>query len=896
MKKIPRFAYESPEFAEAVKLHQAGRLQDATTVYKRLLLVYPADSQLISTLGALSLQMNEPATSVAYFDQAIAIDPTQAHAFLYRGIALNRLERFVEAIEDYDAAIALQPGFADALCNKGNTLLHLKRFEEALLAYDAALAIKPDFILSLYNSGNALREMQRFAEAAARLEAALHLNPNFAPAYLNLGITFKTLGRFDDALLCYDRCLALQPNNTDAFFNRGNLLLSLSRYAEALVNFEQAIALKADFSAAILKRIETLIALERLAEALAEFDAKLQVNTDDALAFCGRGQVLHSMKDYAAALQSYEQAIELDANLADAFCNQSITLLSLKRYADAIKSCEQAIAIVPDYAEAFSNKSLALMHLKRFDEALVCCEQAIAIKADFADAYNNRGTIFKELSRYDEALSCFESAIRFKPGLAEAYLNIVTVLQTINKHAEALPFFDKIRTLKPDFNSILGLQLFCQLKLCDWRDFDGNIAEILRLTERGEEACNPFNMLAFSDCLTLQKQCAEICVKNELGDIKAVPFAAPYAKHSKIRIAYFSEDFRFHPVAFLSVALFEGHSRDAFEVFGFSFTAEKDAMHLRLVAGFDEFIDILHRSDEAVLEMVREREIDIAINLGGHTGNNRNKLFAMRLAPIQLNFLGYAGTMGADFMDYIIADKVLIPEDKQAFYSEKVLYLPHCYMPTDDKRVISERVFSRSELGLPENGFVFCCFNNAYKITPLCFKSWMRILAAVPDSVLWIPEDSTTARENLLQTIRTAGIAEQRLIFAERLADNADYLARLKVADLFLDTWPYNAHTTACDALWVGLPVLTVMGESFACRVAASLLSAIELPELICGSVAEYEALAIELAGNAALLAAYRARLAQNRLTSPLFDTALYISNIESAYQSLYATYHADKV
>jgi predicted O-linked N-acetylglucosamine transferase (SPINDLY family) len=362
---------------------------------------------------------------------------------------------------------------------------------------------------------------------------------------------------------------------------------------------------------------------------------------------------------------------------------------------------------------------------------------------------------------------------------------------------------------------------------------------------------------------------------------------------NKIRIGYFSPDFKDHPVAALTVELFELHNRDQFEIIAFSFCGFSDSvLGLRLQEAFDQFIDVSSMSDIEIAQLSANLGIDIAVDLCGHTAQSRTGIFAHRAAPIQVNYLGYPGTMGAPYFDYIIADKTLIPRESFNFYSEKIVYLPHTYQVNDRSRTISDRRFTKQELGLPETGFIFCCFNNNFKILPEMFNSWMRILLSVEKSTLWLFEDNPWAADNLKKEAAKRGVAPERLIFAQKLP-RAEHLARHLYADLFLDTYPYNAHTTASDALWVGLPVLTLMGDSFASRVAASLLNAVNLPELITTNQADYESLAINLATHPQKLNALKQKLISDRLTSPLFNTALFTENIEKVYLQMHKRYQS---
>jgi predicted O-linked N-acetylglucosamine transferase (SPINDLY family) len=365
-------------------------------------------------------------------------------------------------------------------------------------------------------------------------------------------------------------------------------------------------------------------------------------------------------------------------------------------------------------------------------------------------------------------------------------------------------------------------------------------------------------------------------------------------RREKIRIGYYSEDFREHPVTYLITELFELHNKDQFELFGFYLgPPDSSKMHKRVLSAFNQFIDVRLKSDKDIALMSREIGIDIAVDLGGFTGLHRPGIFSYRAAPIQVNYLGYPGTMGAKYIDYIIADLTLIPIESEQYYSEKIVYLPNTYQPNDRNRLVAEKVFTKDELDLPKDSFVFCCFNNSFKITPDTFDGWMRILKAVKNSVLWLLEDNPITKLNLRKEAQVRGIDSSRLIFAKRMFPSEN-LARHQAADLFLDTLPYNAHTTASDALWVGLPILTCMGKSFASRVAASLLNAIELPELITTTQEQYEAKAIELATNPEKLKAIKYKLERNRFTTALFDTPRFTKHIEAAYKQMYERYQTD--
>jgi predicted O-linked N-acetylglucosamine transferase (SPINDLY family) len=430
--------------------------------------------------------------------------------------------------------------------------------------------------------------------------------------------------------------------------------------------------------------------------------------------------------------------------------------------------------------------------------------------------------------------------------------------------------------------------------ICDWQDFKVKVENLLLQTNENKKSsfCHP--VLALTDSPSIQRKSSEIWI-NDKHPFNSLFGPILKSRHrDKIKIGYYSPDFREHPVAHLLIELLELHDKNQFELFGFYFgPPDSSKMHKRISSAFNQFIDVELKSDKDIALMSREMGIDIAVDLTGFTALARTDIFSYRAAPIQVNYLGYPGTTGAEYIDYIIADPIIIPTECQQYYSEKVVYLPNSYQVNDRQRSITNKVFTKDELGLPKDSFVFCCFNNNYKITPNTFDGWVRILKAVKGSVLWLLEDNPIAALNLRKEAQFRGLDPNRLVFAKRI-DPSEHLARQRAADLFIDTLPYNAHTTASDALWVGLPVLTCMGESFASRVAASLLKAIELPELITTTQEQYEATAIELANNPEKFKDIKNKLERNRLTTALFDTPRFTKHIQTAYKQMYERYQAD--
>ena len=622
----------------------------------------------------------------------------------------------------------------------------------------------------------------------------------------------------------------------------------------------------------------------------------LQVDSKNLPALHILGLIKASQSNYREAADYLARAARIHPNDASIQYNLAKALSDSGNDKDALAHHKKAVALAPNNPEAWLSYGKTASNLGRYDDALVWYGKALNLKPDYAEALINKGATLKELKRYEEAIAFAEQALVINPNLAEAWANKGAALKDLTRYEEAIVHYDKALSLKFDIDWVWGDLLYTKMKICDWAGLKESLEGISKKVMANEKVSQALSLLALSDDALLHKKCSAIFAQAKYPANPTLGFIPKLSKKEKIRIAYFSPDFRNHPVSLLTAELFEVHDRDRFEVFAFSLQKAPigDETNLRLRKGFDRFIDVDEMSDQEIAQLARELEIDIAIDLAGPTQYSRTGIFSYRAAPIQVNWLGYPGTIGADFIDYIVADKIIIPEPHQQFYAEKIVYLPNTYMVDDSKRTASTRVFTREEFGLPKNAFVFCCFNNDYKFNPQVLDSWSRILLTAKNSVIWISENNEYFRSNIVAEFESRGIDHDRIIFAQRVEMMADHLSRYALADLFLDTHPYNAHTTALDSLKAGVPVLTLMGQSFASRVAASLLNAIGLPELITNTQEEYEALAIDLAMNPQKLTDIKLKLAKNRLTSPLFDTPLFTKNLEAAYIKMIERYQAD--
>ena len=761
--------------------------------------------------------------------------------------------------EPLDISRHLEAGQLAARFREGFALHQKGQLAQALAIYGRILELQPRHFDALHLSGVIAYQTGNPGLAVELIGKAIEINPDNPLAYSNRGNALRDLKQPRSAIESYDRAIALRPDYAEAFYNRGNALRDLKQLQSAIESYDRAIMLKPGF----------------------------------AEAHNNRGNALQDLKRHLTAVESYDRAIALKPDYADAYNNRANSLRNLKQPQAALASYDRAIALKPDFADVLYNRGNALHDLKQPLAALESYDRAITLKPDYAEAYNNRGNALQELQQPRAAIESYDRAIALRPDYAEAYTNRGNTLQELKQHRSAVESYSRAIALNPDYEFLSGTLLHARMHICDWSNAESQAAALFERIERGEKASLPFPVLALTADGVLQRKAARTWVDTKHPALFQLPPIGKRARHRKIRIGYYSADYHNHATAYLMAELFEKHDKDRFECLAFSFGADdRQEMRKRISAAFDAFHDVRDRPDRDIALLSRKLEIDIAVDLKGFAGDGQRDVFAHRPAPIQVSYLGYPGTMAAEYIDYLIADGTVIPVESRHCYSEKIAYLPNSYQVNDSTKHISERNFTRQELGLPPTGFVFCCFNNNYKITPVTFEGWMRILRQVDGSVLWLLGDNPTAADNLRKEAIDRGIDGNRLVFAERMS-LAEHLARHRQADLFVDTLPYNAHTTASDALWAGLPVLTCTAEAFASRVAASLLKAVGLPELITTSQQEYEALAIGLAADPARLASIRQRLARNRLTAPLFDTGLFARHIEDAYSRMYERYQA---
>ena len=772
-----------------------------------------------------------------------------------RGLSALHAGRFQDAERLLQAVVRVEPAHVAALNLLGVALGRLGRNAEAVASYDRALAAAPDSIEAWYGRGMTLLTAHRPHEAIASFDRVLAAKPDFVQVHLLRAKILADLGRRDAALAGIDKLLAVMPGLAEAWLGRSNILFEVKRHEEALSAAQRAVALKPN-----------------LAEA-----------------WHGLGNVLNELRRHEDALGAYDKALALNPDFAGAWHGRGNVLNELRRYHEALGSYDKALALAPNLTEAWLGRGNVLNVLRQSEEALAAFGQALKLHPNLAEAWLGRGNAFCERNHFDNAVAAYDRALALNSDLAEAWFGLGNVFVYLRENAKALDAYDRALALKPDIRFGAGDRLHVKLSLSNWTNLDAEISDLVSAVRARKPVVSPFQFLAVSASASDQLQCAKRFMADQLA-FPAIWRGEIYA-HERIRIGYFSADFCNHPVAQLAVGLIEARDKSRFETVAISFGPDDGSqLRGRIKAAFEEFHDVRDMSDAEVAALIRRREIDLLVDLTGLTRHNRFCVLSRRVAPVQVNFLGYPGTTGHQCMDYIIADRTIIPEEHFQYYSERVVWLPETYQANDNKNAISEHNPTRPECGLPENAFVFCCFNNTYKITPEIFDIWMKLLTATAGSVLWLLGTNATAEANLRREAERRGVAPDRLVFAPKI-QLADHLARSAQADLFLDTMPYNAHTTGSDALWAGVPLLTCLGSTFASRVAASLGRAVGLDELVTHSLQDYEAMALKLAHDPAHLRALRRRLARNRDTYPLFDTARFTRHIEAAYTTMWQRY-----
>ncbi len=727
------------------------------------------------------------------------------------------------------------------------------------------------------------------AEAEALYRSVLTSDQNNFPALNMLGILQGQRRNFAEAIVLLDRALKVNPQSADVHANLAHIYFQSGDLQQAAASYTKALTIKPDFALAHSNYSGVLRSLGRLDDALSHCDKALAAQPNFVNALNNRANVLFDLRRYPEALAVYENTISLAPQMPQAWLGRGNCLMELSRHTEAQSAYDKALQLNQGLAEAWLGRGNASNALRRHVEAQSAYDKALALNPRLTDAWIGLGNALAGMGRYDAAADAYKRALGVNSESAKVWLALATAMQALRRHDDALAACERALAIDPAIKRAEGLRFLTKLSIWEWRDLDRDRTSLIAGMNRATAMTAPFAMICATSSSSDQLRCAELYAAE------AYPPSAPGMERSasrardRINVAYLSADFGEHAVSLLTAGLFELHDRSRFRTIGISLGRDdKSKMRDRIKSSFETFVDAEARSDSDVAMLMRELEVEIAVDLMGHTEGARTGILTRRAAPIQVNYLGYPGTMGAQFIDYIIADRFVIPHERRHHYTEKVVYMPDTFQVNDSRRPPVERTPSRAEYGLPSEGFVFCSFNTAHKITPLMFDIWMRLLQSVEHSVLWLVSNDRAAEDRVRQEAIDRGIRAERILFAPR-TNYWDYLVRYRCADLFLDTLPFNGGTTVSDALWAGLPIVAASGEAFASRMAGSLLKAAGLPELVTESLADYESLARKLANDRAMLADIRARLSANRGSCPLFDTARFTRHIESAFRTMYA-------
>ena len=767
------------------------------------------------------------------------------------------------------------------------SLLHQQgRLKEAALLYQRVRQADAAHFEAHHMLGLLRAQEGDFLEAVKAIGHALKVNPRNQQALTNFGNVLRALGQREEALASYDAAISENRDDAVVWFNRGLLLAEMRRLPQAVESYERAIAIAPDHGEALLARATALADMGRLPEALSACDAVLAVRPALAEAFNLRGTVLWRLGRHDAALDAFNTALSIAPGHAEFLNNRGLALMALGRADGALQSFDAALASQPRHAEALTNRGNALASLQRFEEALESHDRALKLWPDHAEALNNKGAVLVALQKFDQALEIYDTALARQPANTEIRYNRGVALAQMQRFGDALADFEAVVAADPRHRYALSAAANAALNLCDWPKVKQLGEQLARAVAQNSAAIAPFTLLGYSDDPALQLACAKAWLTDKGAEGRARRESVARG-HEKPRIAYVSSDFGDHPVGQQLAALLEQHDRAAFEIHGVSLGGDDgSAVRARLAKACDHFHDVQLMSDREAAALLRRLEIDIAVDLNGHTQHARPGLFAGRTAPVQVNWLGYPATTGSASIDYIIGDAVVLPLADQPHYSEMIVQLPDSYFAPGDPPPGSPPP-TRQDEGLPESGMVFCCFNQSWKISEALFDAWMRLLRQVPGSVLWLKDHPAQVRTRLERAAQLRDVEASRLIWAKR-GSRDRHLARLTLADLMLDTLPYNAHATASDALWAGVPLVTCAGRAFPGRVASSLLTAAGVPELVTRSLADYENLALKLARDDEMRRVLREKLMANRRQMPFFDSRRHARMMEAAYRQMW--------
>ena len=870
---------------QATLLIQAGRLAQADYLCQELLRKYPQDPQAWYFRGAIAHQAKKSTEAIDFLREALRMAPRNAQFWHSLAAVQMAMADFEAAAASYTQAVQINPMDTNGNFSLAIALSSMGAYQPAIQTYSRVLELEPRHWKAAFNRGLLHQKLNDSAAAVEDFKWVLQLQPGEKSAYYSLGLSLRRLEKYDEALEAFQRVMDADPAHADAYNSCGSTLAAMGQYQAAIYLYEKALKINPLLGEAYLNMGLALYDLKRYEEALDCYQKVLSFGGAPADVYYHMANALNELRRHAEAIGFYEQALAQGYDTPEMRLNQVTAYSHQGDKQKTVQLLQEFVADHPDHVDAHIALSDGYRQLNQYTLAVECAERVLQMRPGMVSALNLRGLALYDMGLYEQALASFDEALKADENFVTARFHRGHALTALKRNQEAADTYAAVLNVEPDYPYALGYLVHTQLQLCQWDGYAQNVQRLRHMVHEGLPADTPFAFLSVGATAAEQLACATHLVKHKLS-AKAPVWAGERYGHARLRVAYVSADFGEHPTSYLMAGLFEQHDRRHFEVYGIGLLPAQDSpMGHAVKAAFDHFVDVSHMSDLQVAQWLRAHEIDIAVDLMGYTKNNRTGIFMHRVAPIQINYLGYPGSMGGACMDYILADDVLIPEERKHCYAENVVYLPGSFQVNDDRRAGAERVPTRADYGLPQDGLVFCSFNGSHKLNPEFFAIWMRLLQQVPGSVLWLVDSGAVAMANLCSYAANHGVDPQRLVWAPK-RPYAEHLARLSLADLFLDSLPFGAGATASDALFAGVPVLTCAGDAFSGRMAASLLGALGLnDQLVTHDVVAYEARALVLAQSPEQLRIVRAQLAQARHMSSLFDTAGFCRHLEQAYR-----------
>lgn len=876
-------------------LLQQGQLPAAVQAYRKALACHPGSVEARINLGFVLREMSQHTEAESCLAEALMLEPSNLDACYIMATVKQAQGSLDEAISRFRKCLDIEPGFEPAFNDLFLLLVEHVRLEDARSLVVAGLEKSPDNAGLHCCMGDLYFHDKLWDKARGSYSRALEAEPDHAGALDKLGRLYELQKRHEDSASCFAKLASLDPGNIDAHNNLGRMLAELGKHNESIAAYKIALQIQPGTPEIMVNLGLAYKAIGDVKTSAECYRQALQVIPGLATAHSYLGDLLQEQDQTDDAILHYRHALVYRPDFYAALNNLGNALSKSGKLDEALAIYRNALEVNPDSAETLCNMGTIFRENGLFDEAAEHYRRTLQVDPAYASAHNNLGNIFKDRGQLEDAAKCYQSALVINPAFAEALNNLGNVYKDQGKLREAYEQYFKALSISPDFYLARLHLTHAALHLCEWEGLDSNIQTLrnaLASSGQASLALPPFVFLGLpSVSAAEQRNCASLWTRNVYGALERKQSNSPFRhlpnNDGKIHIGYLSADFHTHATALLMAKTFELHNRELFHVTAYSYGPDDHSpMRERLTKAFDQFVDIRNLSNFEAADRISRDRIDILVDLKGYTQNTRSAILALRPARIQVNYLGYPGTMGADFVDYLIADRFIIPAEHQVHYTEEVIYLDGCYQPNDCTRSRPDAP-ARRECGLPEDAIVFCSFNQTYKITPKIFDIWCRLLRDVPGSVLWLLASSPEAEGNLKREAQKRDITPDRLVIAPTMSPEK-HRARLQCADLFLDTLPYNAHTTCSDALWMGLPVITCPGDTFASRVAGSLLNALYLPELVTEDLDAYYTLALDLARNNEKRAALRTRIKSNCDSAPLFNSERFTLSLEKTYQTMF--------